>query len=334
MEDSASEQPVPAFKDRSGSLVVGGVVEIILGVLSALLVPMMILGLLFSAANVEQAAGPHPATQIPGILFYVFAAVFFVWMGIGSIRARRWARAIMLVVSWLWLVGGVAGLLSWLVYRSSFTDAMLTASGDMPAAAAQVIQFVITTVLAIFYVVLPGLFLLLYHGNNVKTTCEFKDPETRWTDKVPLPVLAVCLCLGYAAVTSLLSLFYNVLPFFGQLVSGRSAAAMAVVLAVILAVLTVWTYKLRPAGWWGSMLLLVLGTASAVMTFEKVDMLDLYERMGFREPQLEMMENFWSGIRVTWWVAAFAIASAGYLVFVKRYFTAQVPSAESPTPSP
>jgi len=42
---------------------------------------------------------------IISILFYALLAVLFVWLGIGSIMARRWARALVLVSSWFWLVG-------------------------------------------------------------------------------------------------------------------------------------------------------------------------------------------------------------------------------------
>jgi hypothetical protein len=189
-------------------------------------------------------------------------------------------------------------LLFWLVHQSSFTDLMLTADENVTPVAARVVQVMITTIMAAIYIVLPGLFLLLYHGDNVKATCEHEDPEERWTDKVPLPVLAVCLCLGDAAVASLFSLGYNVLPFFGQLVTGWTAAAIIVMLSAIFALLAVWTFQLRPAGWWGSMLVLVLGSVSGLMTFTRVDMSDLYERMGFRDPQLELMRNFWSEIHI------------------------------------
>jgi hypothetical protein len=34
-------------------------------------------------------------------------AVALIWLGIGSIKARRWARALLLIFSWSWLVMGV-----------------------------------------------------------------------------------------------------------------------------------------------------------------------------------------------------------------------------------
>ena len=91
------------FKDRKVGLVVFGILQIILGGLCALLVPLMILGMIASRTFEDvSAAGMSARMMVPGVLFYVIVAVWFIWMGIGSIKARRWARALVLVTSWLY----------------------------------------------------------------------------------------------------------------------------------------------------------------------------------------------------------------------------------------
>ena len=69
--------------------------------------------------------------MIPGILFYTLLAVWFIWVGIGSIKARRWARALILISSWLWLICGVSGFVIILLLLPNMYDQM-GESGKVP----------------------------------------------------------------------------------------------------------------------------------------------------------------------------------------------------------
>jgi hypothetical protein len=96
--------PVP-YKDRSVGLIIFGILTILLGCLSGLLVPLMLFAQMASAKTT--GAPPPFSVILPGILLYGFLAVALVWLGIGSIMARRWARALLLIFSWSWLIMGV-----------------------------------------------------------------------------------------------------------------------------------------------------------------------------------------------------------------------------------
>jgi len=112
MTDTASSPTVPPFKDTSTSLVVFGVLEIILGAVCALMVPLIVVGQMMAPD-----AGALPMGQMAaGMGIYLLFGAFFVTIGYGSIRARRWARAIMLVISWIWLVVGLISIVAvWFV---------------------------------------------------------------------------------------------------------------------------------------------------------------------------------------------------------------------------
>jgi len=114
------------FKDRKTRLVVFGILQIIFGGLCTLLVPLVILGMIMSATvnKGNAAAGASLRMMIPGILIYLLLAVWFIWMGIGSIRTRRWARALILISSWLWLITGVLGGVFMLVLLPARYDQM------------------------------------------------------------------------------------------------------------------------------------------------------------------------------------------------------------------
>ena len=106
-EHEQAAQPV-TFKDRTAGLVAFGSVEILIGGLCALMAPFMLL-----VTMIPQPGGPPMGvrTMLPAVGFYLMASVFFIWIGIGSILARRWARAVMLICSWFWLIGGVMGMI-------------------------------------------------------------------------------------------------------------------------------------------------------------------------------------------------------------------------------
>ena len=103
--DSPPLPPIADFKDRRAGLMVFGILEILLGALCILMVGFMVLGqVVMSRAG---GAALSARMMLPGMLTYVSLAAAFVWLGIGSIRCRRWARALVLVLAWFWLCIGV-----------------------------------------------------------------------------------------------------------------------------------------------------------------------------------------------------------------------------------
>jgi len=249
-------------------------------------------------------------------------AVWFIWMGIGSIKARRWARALLLVSSWLWLICGVGGLIFMLFFLSNIYD-RTGKNAQMPPAAVLIMKFVMIGFMTVFYVVIPAVFVLFYKSKNVKATCEFRDSQVRWTDKCPLPVLAVSFIFGLWAVSMLfMGLHRWTIPFFGFILSGMTGASVSLV-AMLLYLYVAWgTYKLNIRAWWCSVLLIIAWALSTVITFSRVSIWDLYEKMGFPEQQLEIMRN--SGISqspiMPLFLGIWFLGLLGYLLYTRRYF--------------
>ncbi|HEU4402751.1 MAG TPA: hypothetical protein VFT43_11655, partial [Candidatus Polarisedimenticolia bacterium] len=156
----------PAFKDRSVLLTLVGVVEILLGALSLLIGAISCVGL-FVGRLVPGAStsAMTPAVAMMSTSVYFFTAALFVWIGIGTIKGRRWARAIMLIVSWPWLIAGTLSLIlvGLLIVRMPQIQT--------PELSSSVMTFVLFLVLgfaSIFSTFLPGLFLLFYGSQNVR----------------------------------------------------------------------------------------------------------------------------------------------------------------------
>ncbi len=85
-------------------------------------------------------------------------------------------------------------------------------------------------VTAVIYVIIPGALVLFYGSKHAKETCERRDPKVRWTDKCPLPVLAVSLMAGCWSACMPLTGFYGwSIPFFGLILSGMPGAGVMLV---------------------------------------------------------------------------------------------------------
>jgi len=310
------------FKDSKTGLVVFGILHLIFGGFCALMVPFAIFGMIASAFLDNSAAAPmRPTMMIPAVLLYALLAVWFICMGIGSIKARRWARALVLVSSWLWLISGISGLILILLLMPDIYDRM-GESEQMPPELARIMKYVMTAFMTVLYVIIPAVLVLFYGSKNVKATCEFRDPQVRWTDKCPLPVLAVSLMFGFWAVSMLFTLFYGcAIPFFGFILTGLSGAGV-VLLVMLLAGYVAWgTYRLSINAWWCAVLLIIAWALSTAITFSRVSILDFYEKMNFPEQQFDIIKQFsisqdYMVLFLGLWVVAFL----GYLLYTRRYF--------------
>jgi hypothetical protein len=311
------------FKDRKVGLIIFGIVEICLGAFCALMVPLMIFALLMVSTLGRGTAPPvRLSMMIPALLIYLLLAVWFIWMGIGSIQARRWARALWLVCSWLGLISGVCGLLFMLVLMPDMYGQM-SKNGQIPESVAVAMKYSMAGFMFFFYVILPGVFILFYGSRNVKATCEFRDPKLRWTDRCPLPVLAVSLISGFSAVCMPVIGFYGwAIPFFGFVLSGLAGAGVASAITILLGYVAWGTYRLNIKAWWCAVALVVALGASGSITFWRVSLMEFYEKMNFPAEQLIIMKQF--DLSQSHWMVPFfllwVIVALGWLSYTKRYF--------------
>jgi hypothetical protein len=322
MNEPLPTPAVPPFKDRRAGLIALGILEILLGAGCALMIPLMVFGQLM-AANMS-GAPPSLRMIIPAALIYVVLAVTLIWLGIGSIKCRRWARGLLLILSWSWLAVGIISVAAMVFLLPRILSAGNPGGPGMPPGAVVAVMVVSLVVLGVLFVAVPAVMVLFYRSGHVQATCEARDPVARWTDASPLPVLAVTCWLWFGGATMLLMpLGYNgVLPCFGTLLSGVLGGLVCVALAALWFWLGWMFYKVRPAGWWilvGVMLLLIL---SNVLTFTRVDLMEMYQQMGYPEAQIEMIrkQGWLTNSTMLWWSVAAMVPILGYLLWVRRFF--------------
>jgi len=201
----------------------------------------------------------------------------------------------------------------------------MAGTGGMPPGGIAGIAIGASVFLAVIYLVLPGVFVLFYRSRHVKATCERRDPHERWTDRCPLPVLAVSALMLFFLYGVLSSVATNfTMPFFGTIASGVAGAAVVIPLAAVLGYLAYAVYKLRMNAWWGSVILYGLWAVSYFVTFAGRSMMDYYKAMGLPEESIELLER--QGMMhngyMPWLTGLSTAAIFAYLLFVRRYFVA------------
>ncbi len=315
-----NETSPPDFRDRSTVLMVFGILTILMGVLCALLVPLMLFSQAMAAR--DPALG-NPRALIPAIGMYGGLAIAFVWLGIGSIMARRWARALLVILSWGWLLTGVISLSMMLALAPRILAQISEAGSKTSPGVPAVFMLIPLAFMVVIFLLIPGIWVAFYSGKNVRATCEFRDPAERWTDRCPLPVLAASLwiALGAPAMLAMPLVGKAVLPFFGNFLTGAPATVLCLGLAALWAWAAWGLYKLDMRAWWTVAVILVVFAISSIATYSRHDLLEVYQLMGYPPAQIEQLKKFsLTGDLILWSTIGGMIPALGYLVFIRRYF--------------
>jgi len=301
-----------------------GSFQILLGCLCGLMGLMMaIVPLLGPIAGAPQGEATK-AQMIPAVVFYFVLAVPFIWLGIGSIRTRRWAWTLTVVLSWMWLIMGGVGFIVMVLVAGPMMSVAMEQQAKMPPQALVIMQTVTGSCVGCIYILLPALFLIFYQRESVRTTCQRYDSQIPWTDRCPMPVLALCilfalsaLCMPTTAATGF------VMPVFGVVLSGAAGAAVILPMTLVMAYLAWGMYRLQMAAWWGTLLLFIVGILNMV-SFSQTGLMEMYAKMRMPAAQLEMIRK--SGMIeamsrwMPWMGLVGGIAWLGYLLYVRRYF--------------
>jgi hypothetical protein len=257
-------------------------------------------------------------------LIYLGLAVVFVWLGIGSMQCRRWARALMLILAWSWLAMGIITVpFMAVILPRAMTNATQQGPPFPPGLMVGIIVFQIL-LMSVLLVVVPSVFVYFYRSPHVKATCETRDPVRRWTDACPLPVLGVALILwlGAAMLLSLPIAYRGVMPFFGVLLEGWTGT----LLALSLVVLWIWLgrawYKVQASGWCILLAVLILFSISNFITFQRVDITEMYQKMGYPQAQIDLIrqQGIVTNQMMAWSSVLWMLPMLGYMFWVKRFF--------------
>lgn len=303
-------------KDRRTGLVLFGILEILIGLFAGLMAFLMVVGLM--AGSGTPGAPPMRMMAPIGVMYLGIAAIF-ITLGIGSMMALRWARALTLVVSWWWLIIGVLSCVAMVAMLPRMFD-------TLPAEQAAVKPVMIgcmSVFFGLFFVLLPLGFILFYRRRNVKATVEARDPVRRWTDDVPLPLLAfsVWMILG-AAATLLCGFMYPSFPVGRWIIRGAAVPAMMLALALLMLFIGFGMLRRKASAWWAAVGMFVLGAGwGAVFLSGMTNLAAWYRDIGMAvDPrQMEMMEKIYASPLFIGWIFLFWAAYLAFLIYLRRF---------------
>ena len=326
-ETAVEHSVTPTHRDRRAGLVFFGILEIIIGGFCLLLIPLLLL------AHTVQAKANHASVDyrmiVPSMVIYFALAVTFVWLGIGSILCRRWARTLILFVAWTWLIVGIFGL----AIMAYVLPQVLALQPGLDAGVRMALSIVAGLFAFVLYVALPTVLVIFYRSPHVRATCEAHDPGPSWTDSCPFPVLGGALSFALGALSLLLMpLQYRaVFPLFGTLISGPAAILVLVALGLISGWLAWGLFRMKIAAWWASIAMIVVGGVSTTMTLARVDLVELYREMGLPEEQLDAIAQLGSfGNAIAGFSALSILLMLAYMLWLKKYF--REPLVSNPAP--
>jgi hypothetical protein len=317
---SESYESVPDLKDRRLGLIIFGAVSILIGACCAVLIPLTLMAVALSGPST--GAGVDLRSAWAASALYGVMAVIFVWLGVGSTRARRWARELLLSLSWIWLLTGICSLAIGALIVPRVVREVGVGSG-LPPEMTMLVILVIFGVIGVLYVILPGAFVLFYRSPHVAATCRARDPNPQWIDGCPKRLLTLTVVWVLAAISVLLMPAYSFFfPVFGMVLTGAAGAVLwALVLAACVA-LAVGTCRGAPRAWSAGMALIIAAALSSILTVLRYDLAELTTLMDLPEEQVSMMASLAS---IDGWPMALITAIVwgtfiAYLLTLRRFF--------------
>jgi multisubunit Na+/H+ antiporter MnhE subunit len=316
-------------KDRTPLIVGIGVLLLLIGIPTGFLGPIeMYCFYLFSAGGRFHYEGfrfgsfmfGNIAAQVIG--YYLIAAVL-IPLGYGHLKMRRWTRTLALALLWAWLVVG-APLTIVVLF-------VLLASKDLSLLAAILAMLG----LALGYLVVPGVLIRFYQSRNVRLTFEARDPNSYWTESLPMPILVLgSLELFYAVVLHVPILFNGIFPLFGRFSSGLQGIYLLALSIACLICLAWGTLVQRAWAWWGSLIYFGLMACSSILTLATSRYADILSNLNFPPREMEILDGLpFQGFHFAALIGVPLLLTLGLIFLSKRHFgpSARRSASSSPT---
>jgi len=309
----------PPFKNRRGGLIFFGIVLVLFGLMAGGMALLMITTLFL-----PKPAGPQvlPAGMLAGsVAMYLGAAAVFFVLGVGSMMPRRWARALIFAISWMWLI---TGLLS-SVAIVAMSGSMFAAMPREQAAARPIIIGCMAVFCLLFGIIMPLVLMLFYRGPNVRATVDSLDPVSRWTDRVPAPVLVFAIWMLFGAMSMLMCTgFYTSFPVGTIMLRGFTVTALLLTFSAIMFVIAIGAIRLNPAAWWAALAFAIFGAVYAAVVVPRTDLVGWASQMspGSDARQFEFLRSVYSGPFFYIWMGTLWAGYLAFLLDLRRFFVA------------
>jgi hypothetical protein len=317
------EHPLPSEKthrDMRPGLIGFGVVSVLLGLGCFLMIPLMLWGTTIQPTG--NRAAPTLSMMIPVIMVYLGIGVVDVWLGVGSMLCRRWARALMLLYALFWLISGLMTSGMMLFFMEDMKSAFLSSTAGASRAPSWVLM-VPMIIMAIFLVLIPTAFTWFYALRSTRLTCELRDPSVRWTDRHPLPLLALALLHGAMALwLPCMLLYMPLIACFGIWLTGWPAVAAVLMLAPLFGFCAWGLLQRKRSSWILALVTMLMFLSSYMITMLRTGIMEMYRHMNTPAETMSMLEKMPSlqNSSLAWTGLLYIALYLGWMLWSLRYF--------------
>ena len=311
-----------SFKDRKGLLIFFGIILLLTGGLCLLFSALTLFTIALPQSG-TYAGPPLPLSSVLlSVFIYVAIAALFIVLGIGSIRTRRWAQSLTLLLSWLVFIGGAITLVLIFFYAGSIFE-QIGALAQSDPMVLKIVSIIMYISIILFFIIIPGIFILAYRSKSVIETVRKYHPEESWTDRCPLPLMTHSFFLLYIAAAPLFLISFGlVVPFFGIFMGGWPAAVLYFINSIVCIYLAIGVYRLNIRAWHYSLYLLLLWLVSGFVTLLYNDWMDVYEYMNFPAEQVALLRDtaYLSNNSMLVMILLTLISYLIFYLYAKKYF--------------
>ena len=303
-------------QDRSRILALIGVPLLLLGLGCAVLGPVeMHCFYLFSDGGPFHYEGFGFGSFMFGnitwqIVGYYLVAILCIPLGYAHLKTRRWARTVALTLLYSWLVLGVPLICVFLF--------ILFSSKDL----SPVLALLAIVLMALSYLLVPGLLIRFYQSRGVRWTFEMRDPNSYWIEQQPLPILVLTtLLIFYTIVLHVPIFFRGMFPLFGTWLSGMEGLVVITICILSLAWLTWGVLRRRAWAWWGSLVSVGLLAFSSVLTLALSSFDEILALLSFPPREMEAFQAVpLEGIHFVPLIGLPLLLTMGVIILSKRHF--------------
>jgi hypothetical protein len=307
----------PAYSDRTFVLYLIGTPALLVGLVAAFFGPLeMYCFYLFGEGGRFAYPGfgfgsfmfANIAAQIAG--YYAIAALL-IPLGYGHLARRRWVRPLALALLGFWRLLGLPLSLVFLL--------VLVASKEVTL----FVVVLAVVLLAAGYLIAPRLLRRFYRSRDLRLTLEARDAREHWLERVPTPILTLCLLYLFFGLALHVPILLNGLyPLLGTFLTGLPGIVALDLSIWSLGLLTWGTFKQRTWALWGGLAYWAWLIASAVVTFAVTGYQELLIILALPPQEIAFLDGVpLQGVHLAAFFGLVFAVPLGWLIACKRHFS-------------
>jgi len=195
------------------------------------------------------------------------------------------------------------------------------------------IALAIMAIVGLFMMGLPALFIWGYQPQDVRLTCEARNPSPSWTDRLPIPLLAWCLYTGFLAAFWFFIPWFSDVAWFGRYLAGVTVVALGWLIGAVYLIVLRQVVHRRMTGWIASVILQLVLVSSGTVSLLRSGLSEMVKHFHFTLPEQQLRPLLELGESFSWLltasVALLGVAHLAFLLWIRRYFVT-TPSLPSP----